>query len=717
MGDPGIYPRRFGLKYGPVPIFAMEYSDCPRPEVDEEDDKSKFRLLEVKLPEISKDTDPQDLFEKLRNDHPHHLNPGIISVKQVKRLVNMLVEQAGGKPMSKEEEKIQQNEQQSAPSSSLHQNGSDHDPLKPQDLPPAHHHPVQNDPQKLHSSGDILDDEMPEDIISEEEYGSDLELEPEEQPPKQKNGPVKGPGPLPQEEERDFQEGSFSFEDEDVPLPEEAPASKGKGSMLGDLPGLGIPKPTDNSSAKQLSPREEDFGKPIDDADEFGDPMGKKDPQGDNEFGEKIGTKGKLGGHQEDEFDGPKRENQGAGEPKDGVGNLGESENEFDEGSVEFDEDELLPASEPTSENPLGPLPTLTKSKRSGLLGALPSMDGGSSVPLRERNLRSLGESDEEDDEFDFPVTKKQPGSLAGIPSASKGKKDPKDEPLPMDQPGDLGPKKQDDPPAEQSIDNSFEMNEEIAEDSQAHSFVSEDDDFFSREKADADAKNTLEDQNSAENPKQMDVPSGGPSTQETEDDEYGDETFAEDEQEASQAASRRDPGGLAPLEPLGKPGGGGGLTSLSSLPGIPGMPGKGGGGLAPLQPLGQKKLPGLGSSDDKPDPFAAADELGMSNASASFDMGAASPVVTKKVGQEQPPDPEPDQPAGNNEPEQNPGSDTGFGGGFGGSTNWMGGDDAGKQDGSDNNDDLSFEEESIGSEIEFSDMGSNQSKSGDDFF
>lgn len=77
---PMLLPLRFGIRYRP-PSLAMEFRE-----------RDTVQVLEMALSHVSATSSPDEIFNELQKEHDKHLSPNLVSVTQVKRLLQMLID-------------------------------------------------------------------------------------------------------------------------------------------------------------------------------------------------------------------------------------------------------------------------------------------------------------------------------------------------------------------------------------------------------------------------------------------------------------------------------------------------------------------------------------------------------------------------------------------------------------------------------------------------
>jgi hypothetical protein len=132
-----IVPKRFGLKYGPVPTIALEYEEdlaevitstgltsvyVHRGKQNEDGGASKSMTTEIKalkklhvveLPTLTKTSESDKIIKELQENNKKFLSPSIVKEDQLKRLLDRLIEHlqvslSPTKTIIKEEEKEQE---------------------------------------------------------------------------------------------------------------------------------------------------------------------------------------------------------------------------------------------------------------------------------------------------------------------------------------------------------------------------------------------------------------------------------------------------------------------------------------------------------------------------------------------------------------------------------------------------------------------------------
>jgi len=85
MGVGDIVPKRFGLKYAPVPTLALEYEEKLN------DASIELKLLIVELPEVTRYSQSQVLCSKVQKEH-EYLSSKVVNQEQLDRLLLKLIQ-------------------------------------------------------------------------------------------------------------------------------------------------------------------------------------------------------------------------------------------------------------------------------------------------------------------------------------------------------------------------------------------------------------------------------------------------------------------------------------------------------------------------------------------------------------------------------------------------------------------------------------------------
>lgn len=102
-----MLPRRFGLKYAPIPTLALEYEEKLTIESDSQTSFYVYaengatnahtirRLHVMELPMLTKSCSIDKVFEQLVKDNNRFLSPAIVNQMQLRSLLNRLIENSG----------------------------------------------------------------------------------------------------------------------------------------------------------------------------------------------------------------------------------------------------------------------------------------------------------------------------------------------------------------------------------------------------------------------------------------------------------------------------------------------------------------------------------------------------------------------------------------------------------------------------------------------